>query len=41
VHTHISSDVLPALRKRGVTEEQIQQMMVGNPRRVFSTQGSY
>jgi phosphotriesterase-related protein len=41
VHTHISADVLPALRKRGVTEEQIQQMMVGNPRRVFSTQGSY
>ncbi len=29
--THISEDVLPALRKAGVSEEQILQMMVENP----------
>jgi phosphotriesterase-related protein len=27
-----TDDVLPALRKRGVTEEQINTMVVGNPR---------
>ena len=38
---HISNDVLPALRKRGVTDEQIDTMLVGNPRRYFETVGSY
>src|SRR3954447_17026006 len=33
--THISTDVLPALRDRGVTEEQIRQMLVDTPRRYF------
>lgn len=33
---HIPRDVLPELRKRGVTEEQIHQMLVDNPRRIFS-----
>ncbi|MGB6243415.1 MULTISPECIES: phosphotriesterase-related protein [Gordonia] len=33
--THISDDVLPALRDRGVTDEQIATMMVDNPRRYF------
>ncbi len=33
---HISEDVLPALRERGVSEEQITTMMVDNPRRYFS-----
>ncbi|MFI6909558.1 phosphotriesterase [Nonomuraea sp. NPDC050394] len=32
---HISRDVLPELRKRGVTEDQIRQMLVDNPRRIF------
>ncbi|GAA4629239.1 phosphotriesterase [Actinoallomurus vinaceus] len=32
---HISRDVLPALRARGVTEEQIHQMLVDNPRRIL------
>jgi phosphotriesterase-related protein len=32
---HISRDVLPALRERGVTDEQIDQMLVGNPRRIL------
>ncbi|MDR8414319.1 phosphotriesterase-related protein [Nonomuraea sp. 3-1Str] len=32
---HVSRDVLPELRRRGVTEEQIHQMLVDNPRRIF------
>lgn len=32
----VSESVLPALRERGVTEEQLNQMMVENPRRFFS-----
>ncbi|GAA4044212.1 phosphotriesterase [Nonomuraea soli] len=32
---HIPRDVLPELRKRGVTEEQITQMLVDNPRRIL------
>ncbi|MFE4964498.1 hypothetical protein [Streptomyces sp. NPDC056660] len=35
VFTHISDDVLPALRARGVTEEQIDTLLVDNPRRYF------
>jgi phosphotriesterase-related protein len=34
----ISESVLPALREKGVTEKQINQMMVDNPRRFFSTE---
>ncbi|MEU8102868.1 phosphotriesterase-related protein [Nonomuraea muscovyensis] len=33
---HVSRDVLPELRRRGVTEEQIHQMLVDNTRRVFA-----
>ena len=33
---HLFDDVLPALRERGVTESQIQTMLVDNPRRYFS-----
>ncbi|GAA0415772.1 phosphotriesterase [Acrocarpospora corrugata] len=32
---HVPRDVLPALRKRGVAEEQIRQMLVENPRRIL------
>ncbi|MEU4516025.1 phosphotriesterase-related protein [Nonomuraea wenchangensis] len=32
---HISRDVLPELRKRGVTDDQLHQMLVGNPRRIL------
>lgn len=39
--THISDDVLPALRARGVTEAQIKQMLVENPRRIFEHGGAY
>jgi len=38
---HIHNDVLPALRQRGVTDEQITTMLVDNPRRIFSRQGGY
>ncbi|WP_308250374.1 phosphotriesterase family protein [Sphaerisporangium fuscum] len=33
---HISRDVLPELRERGVTEDQIDQMLVENPRRILT-----
>ncbi|GAA3553704.1 phosphotriesterase-related protein [Nonomuraea rosea] len=33
---HISQDVLPELRKRGVTDEQLRQMLADNPRRIFA-----
>ena len=40
-YLHIENDVLPALRERGVTDEQIDQMLVGNPRRYFENAGPY
>ncbi|MGH3318771.1 MAG: phosphotriesterase family protein [Streptosporangiaceae bacterium] len=40
-YTHISDDVLPALRQRGVTEEQIETMLVAGPRRYFEHVGAY
>ena len=38
-YTHIHEDVLPYLREHGVTEEQIETMLVGNPRRYFENVG--
>jgi len=38
---HIPDDVIPALRHSGVTEGQIQTMLVDNPRRIFERQGCY
>jgi phosphotriesterase-related protein len=35
-YLHIFDDVLPALRERGVTQDQITTMLVDNPRRYFS-----
>jgi phosphotriesterase-related protein len=32
---HISEDVLPALRRRGVTDKQIDTILIENPRRYF------
>ncbi|MGV0993870.1 MAG: phosphotriesterase family protein [Mycobacterium sp.] len=40
-YLHIHNDVLPALRQRGVTEDQITTMLVGNPRAIFSHGGAY
>jgi phosphotriesterase-related protein len=34
-YTHISDDILPALRKAGVADDQIEQMLVRNPRAIF------
>jgi phosphotriesterase-related protein len=41
VFTHISDVALPALRDAGVSDEQIELMMVGNPRRIFERTGGY
>jgi phosphotriesterase-related protein len=38
---HIHNDVIPALKERGVTDEQIATMLVENPRKIFERQGSY
>jgi phosphotriesterase-related protein len=38
---HIHHDVLPALRDASVTQEQIDQMLVENPRRIFEHGGAY
>jgi len=38
---HITNDVVPALQARGVTDEQVNQMLVENPRRIFEAQGGY
>ena len=35
-YTHISDDVLPALRERGVDDKQIDTMLIDNPRRYFT-----
>jgi phosphotriesterase-related protein len=40
-YLHIHNDVIPALKQRGVTDEQLTTMLVDNPRRIFSTQGGY
>lgn len=37
--THLHDDVLPAMRDRGVTEDQITQMLVENPRRILAPAG--
>jgi phosphotriesterase-related protein len=34
-YTHISDDILPALRAAGVSDDQIEQMLVRNPRAIF------
>lgn len=40
-YLHIHDDVIPALRRRGVTEDQLTTMLVDNPRTIFSTRGGY
>jgi phosphotriesterase-related protein len=39
--THIVDETIPALLKAGVTAEQMHQMTVENPGRLFATQGPY
>jgi phosphotriesterase-related protein len=38
-YTHVHDAVLPWIRERGVTDEQIETMLVTNPRRYFETAG--
>jgi phosphotriesterase-related protein len=38
---HITKDVVPALKQRGVTADQIDQMLIENPRKIFEKTGSY
>ena len=40
-YLHIENDVLPALREHGVTDTQIDQMLVENPRRYFENVEPY
>lgn len=40
-YLHIHDDVVPALKDRGVTDEQLTTMLVDNPRRIFAQQGGY
>jgi len=40
-YLHIHNDVIPALKQKGVSEEDIHTMMVDNPRRIFERQGAY
>ena len=40
-YLHISRDVLPALREQGVTEAQIDLMLVANPRRILENGPAY
>jgi phosphotriesterase-related protein len=38
---HIPDDVIPALRKEGVSDADIRCMTMDNPRRIFERQGAY
>ena len=40
-YTHVHDAVLPWVRERGVTEEQIETMLVANPRRYFEDANPY
>ncbi len=40
-YLHISKDVIPALKARGVTEEQIHTMLVDNPKSIFDRSTPY
>jgi len=40
-YRHIPQDVVPALRESGVPQDQIDEMTVANPRRIFEAQGAY
>jgi phosphotriesterase-related protein len=40
-YLHIHNDVIPALKDRGVTDDQLTTMLVDNPRRIFENQGAY
>lgn len=39
--THISNDVIPLMLERGITQQQVDQMTITNPRAIFERQGGY
>jgi phosphotriesterase-related protein len=39
-YNHIPEDILPALRRAGVSDDQLDQMLVGNPRAIFEARGA-
>jgi phosphotriesterase-related protein len=41
VLTHLTDDVVPGFLAKGISPEQVAQMMTGNPRRIFEAQGAY
>jgi phosphotriesterase-related protein len=40
-YLHIHDDVIPELKRRGVTDEQLTTMLVDNPRAIFARKGGY
>jgi phosphotriesterase-related protein len=40
-YLHIHNDVIPALKKAGVTEDHLHTMLVENPRKFFEKRGAY
>ncbi|HYL09263.1 MAG TPA: hypothetical protein VEU31_00875 [Candidatus Acidoferrales bacterium] len=40
-YLHIHNDVIPALKRKGVTDAHLHTMLVENPRKIFEKQGSY
>jgi phosphotriesterase-related protein len=40
-YLHIHNDVIPALKNKGVTEEQLRTMLVENPRTILERSGGY
>ncbi|MFI5106323.1 MAG: hypothetical protein ACHP79_15480 [Terriglobales bacterium] len=38
---HIHNDVIPALKQKGVTDDQLKEMLIENPRQIFERQGAY
>jgi phosphotriesterase-related protein len=40
-YLHIHNDVIPALKEKGVTEEQLRTMLVDNPRKIFERRETY
>ena len=40
-YLHIHNDVIPALQAAGVTEEQLDTMLVENPGKIFEVTGGY
>jgi phosphotriesterase-related protein len=38
---HLHNDVIPELKRRGVSDEQLTTMLVDNPRAILSARGGY